>query len=490
MSESEQLQREIGQSAIGNGSKVTSDCNVSANAWNVNFNNGNVNNNNNKTNTNRVRAVAPVQSRAAATSLVVYDIPFSQIIEAWIDCERNKRSSDSCTKFRWHAHKELAALWRQVRSRAYQPAASMCFIVTHPVTREVFAGAFRDRVIHHWEALRIVPLLDRFFVMVGDASMNCRKGYGALRAVRRMEKMLWDYTRCYTRQDCYILGGDFANYFMSIDKQLLWEMANDFILTNYEGEDKECLLYLCGTTLFHRPQEHCYKRSPDAAWAPLPDRKSLFHCKPERGMPIGNFPSQLWANFIGAVFTDWIMNVRGYKAFLIFVDDWRVLVGSYAEGKRLAKEVREYLDEQLHVTLHPDKLYLQHYTKGTKMVGAVVKPRRTYIANRTRGAFISKMIGYNRQAAELTHRERIAMLVKLRATINSYLGMMIHYNSYKVRRKIAEKYILPTWKEYLYFEDEFRRCVIRRQYDDTNNIRKKLRNRAFAARLIRPHYQD
>ena len=32
------------------------------------------------------------------------------------------------------------------------------------------------------------------------------------------------------------------------------------------------------------------------------------------------------------------------------------------------------LAEQLHVTLHPDKIYLQHYTKGTKMVGAVIKP--------------------------------------------------------------------------------------------------------------------
>ena len=55
------------------------------------MNNGNVNNNN-KTNTNRVRAVAPVPV-ASATPQVVYDIQFSTIIAAWIDCERNKRSA-------------------------------------------------------------------------------------------------------------------------------------------------------------------------------------------------------------------------------------------------------------------------------------------------------------------------------------------------------------------------------------------------------------
>ena len=108
------------------------------------MNNGNVNNNN-KTNTNRVRAVAPVPV-ASATPQVVYDIPFSTIIAAWIDCERNKRSSNSCSKFRWHAARDLVELWEQMRSGRYTQRTSMCFIVPYPVLREVWAAAFRDMV--------------------------------------------------------------------------------------------------------------------------------------------------------------------------------------------------------------------------------------------------------------------------------------------------------------------------------------------------------
>ena len=37
------------------------------------------------------------------------------------------------------------------------------FIRTYPVYREVFAAAFIDRVVHHWIALRIEPILEERF---------------------------------------------------------------------------------------------------------------------------------------------------------------------------------------------------------------------------------------------------------------------------------------------------------------------------------------
>ena len=226
-------------------------------------------------------------------------------------------------------------------------------------------------------------------------------------------------------------------------------------------------------------------------WDGLPPRKSLFHMD---GMPIGNLPSQIWANFLGAIFTMWMVHIKKIDGFVIFVDDWRCLVRSREEGRRLIGEIRAYLADELHVTLHPDKIYLQHYSKGTKMVGAVIKPPsprgsssgRVYIANRTRGHFISAMIAFNREGD--THRARVAMLGRLRATVNSYLGLMSHFNSFKVRRKICERYILPVWGKYLYFEDEFRKCVIRREYDRIHIVRKKLKNRKYAAKFIRPKW--
>ena len=498
------------------------------------MNNGNINNNN-KNNTNRVRAVAPVP--VAATPRVIYDIPFSSVIEAWIDCERNKRSSNSCTKFRWHAARDLVALWQQMRTATYVPLKSMCFMVTVPVLREVWAGAFRDRVAHHWEALRFGPLIEKYFVEVGDVSMNCRKGYGSLRAVQTMEKSLYEFSEGYTRDDCYIVGGDFSNFFMSIDKAMLWEFLEFLVMDEYTGPDIQALLYMMRTTLFHRCQENYYRKSPVEMWRNLPPRKSLFHMD---GLPIGNLPSQLWANLVGAVFTSWVIHCKKVNGFIIFVDDWRALFRSLEDGRRFLEEAKAFLRDDLHVTLHPDKVYLQHYSKGTKMVGAVIKPGcnrsvrqaaasalhswvlrglsrnhiavakfrkflianaaprsipgtrvtrpgRTYIANRTRGHFIKAMLDFN--ARYTSDRERIEALEQIRASINSYLGLMCHYNSYKVRRRICEKYIIPAWGKYLYFVEDFTKCVIKAEYNRLYTLRRKLKNGRYARKFLRPKWQ-
>ena len=453
-----------------------------SNAWNVNLNNGNVNNNN-KTNSNRVRPCACVPAGASAITETVYDIPFSSVIHAWRDCESNKRRSDSCTKFRWGAPIALVELWNEMRTRTYKPRASMCFMVTYPVLREVWAGAFRDRIAHHWENLRFGPVIERYFVSVGDRSMNCRKGYGSLKAIKLLTKAIYDYTEGYTRDDCWIVGGDFANFFMSIDKEILWQNLLDLMLDEYEGKDKAALLYMMHETLFHRCQDNYFLRSPKEMWENLPPRKSLFHMN---GLPIGNLPSQIWANFTGAIFTCWALFVKRVEGFILFVDDWRCLARSADEGKALISEFRQWLWENLHVTLHPDKVYLQHYTKGTKITGAVIKPGRTYIANRTRGHFIETMIAFNRQGT--THAKRVAMLEHVRASINSYLGMMVHHRTYRVRSRICKEYILPTWGKYLYFTDEFTKCKLRKEYDTTYVLRKKLHNRKFAAKFIRPKW--
>ena len=495
------------------------------------MNNGNVNNNN-KNNNNRVRPVAPVAAECAsvgATSQVVYDIPFSSVIEAWLDCEQNKRTSNSCTKFRWHAARDLVKLWREMCTASYTPHSSMCFMVTRPVLREVWAGAFRDRDAHHWECLRIIPLVEEYFVGVGDCSMNCRKGYGSLRAVHTLEKMIYDFTEGYTRDDCWIVGGDFANFFMSIDKEILWEYVEQLIMDEYTGDDKQALLYMMRTTIFHRCQDNYFKKSPEELWQGLPPRKSLFHMN---GLAIGNFPNQILANLMGAIFTAWIVLHKGYKHFIIFVDDWRVLFRSAEEGRALLKEAREWLANELHITLHPDKVYLQHYSKGTKFVGAVIKPpckkrdglnyllylqkwvnrgldtrgrhinrkkfckfllyglsgqrylpseatARVYVSNRTRGQFISKMLQLNARA--VSHRAAVSMLDEVRCSINSYLGLMCHYDSYKVRRRIAEKYILPSWGKFLYFVEDFTKCVIKNEYNEQYLIRRRLKRRNFAA---------
>lgn len=223
------------------------------------------------------------------------------------------------------------------------------------------------------------------------------------------------------------------------------------------------------------------------------------------GMPIGNLPSQLWANFIGAHFMKWMIETgRGSLGFILFVDDFRVLVRDRDDAKNLVKEIKDWLADNLHVTLHPNKTTVQHCKKGSKMVGAVVKPGRIYISNRTRGRFVTKIRKFNielapeamsldraaRRGDAKAERELGKILTKIRATVNSYLGMMSHYSSYNIRKRICVEMILPSWGRWLYFPDGFSKCVLKYRNNPSWYLGRKLKKRKYAARLLRPTYLE
>ncbi|MBI5218133.1 MAG: hypothetical protein HY958_04305 [Bacteroidia bacterium] len=58
------------------------------------------------------------------------------------------------------------------------------------------------------------------------------------------------------------------------------------------------------------------------------------------------------------------------------------------------------MKEKLHLELHPNKIYLQHFTKGVKFLGAVIKPFRIYIADRTKGNFYKEIEVQNKIARD------------------------------------------------------------------------------------------
>jgi hypothetical protein len=97
-------------------------------------------------------------------------------------------------------------------------------------------------------------------------------------------------------------------------------------------------------------------------------------------------------------------------------------------------KVKVFLKEQLGLDLHPNKIYLQHYSKGVKFLGAYLKPGRKYAAKRTKTKFVQCVKHWNHYLA--THPNPTPdELKQVRAGINSYLGLLQHYDSYNLRRK-------------------------------------------------------
>ena len=428
------------------------------NAWNVNFSNGNTNNNN-KYNANAVRAVAAFGEEVKIGWL-----------EAFHDCCENKLSSYECCDYRMHYELDLWILIYEVYTRTYKPGKSTCFVVTRPKLREVFAAAFRDRIVHHWICLRLNPLFEARFIAQGNVSHNCRKGYGTSSAVSAFAEDVRVVTKDYTRK-AWIGKFDIRAFFMSIDPMLLWELLRPFIEENYNGNDKDTVLYLTEVVILNRPQENCIKKSPEELYEALPPGKSMFNSK--TGVPIGNLPSQLFANFFMSFLDAAMAALTRYLGADIFryeryVDDFAVVCADKEVILSIRPLITEALRRDLSLQLHGDKFYLQEAKKGTSFVGSVVKQDRIYLINRTIHGLHEAMGTLNGICADIieggANYERLRNLEHAIASVNSYLGFTVHCDAYNVRLKAFAK-MSPAFWQVCFVKRDTMACVkIRRQY--------------------------
>lgn len=395
-------------------------------------------------------------------------IDFETILEAYLDCRKRKRSTVGATEFELNYVHNLVELMNEVNSRQYRIGKSICFVVRYPRYREVFAGEFRDRVVHHYIALRLELLFERIFC---GRTYNCRKGKGQLAGVTQLAEDIREESENYTK-DAYVMKVDLKGFFMSIIKSKLAKMIDDFIVAHYEGDDKEDLRWLCNLVIMHRPELNCERRSPLWMWNFIPKEKSLFTNGEDRGIAIGNLFAQLFANFLLNTI-DWKIDavcVRHNR----YVDDISFVSKDKEKLLSTIPMLRTELGK-LGLRLNEKKFYLQHYSKGVQFTGAVIKPDRIYVANHTINsfAFAVERLG---KAAEMGMIDDIKKNI---ASVNSYLGIMAHYNEYATKRRIMSE-LPPKFYEYCYVDGHFDVVKLKYKYTEKAifiNIAKNIINK-------------
>ncbi len=405
------------------------------NAYKINFSNGN-SNNNNKNNTNNVRAVLAFEQY----DLFHQPIPLSEFFQAYFDCRKKKRSTYSAIKFEVDYENEIIQLAKEVNSGTYQPDTSLAFIIEKPVKREVFAASFRDRIVHHLLINKINHLFEKIFT---NDSYSCREGKGTHYAVRRIDHFIRSCSENYTK-DCYILKLDIEGFFMHIDRALLYEKLKTFLQERYCDPDIDVVLNLAQKIIFYEPTIGCRVKGSVSDWSGLPKNKSLFFAPTGCGLPIGNLTSQVFANFYLNDFDHFVKHTLGLRYYGRYVDDFVIVHQSKKYLKSLIPTLSAFLDVKLHLTLHPRKIYLQHYTKGVRYLGVVIKPHRKYVANRTFGNMYDRIMDLN----EIVEQGPPTKADKniFRSSLNSYLGIMRHYSTFTKCKHIMDNSLSIWWK--------------------------------------------
>lgn len=395
----------------------------------------------------------------------------NDLFRAYEDARKNKRNTIAQLEFEKDAEHNLIELYHELLDGSYVPGKSICFLTHFPVLREVFASQFRDRVVHHLLFNYIAPIFEKTFIY---DSYSCRKEKGTLFGVERLDHHIRSCTNNYTHT-AYILKLDIQGYFMSINKNILYGIIYNKLMKQWEEKGKNCnipgknpefILFLVESIIFKDHTLDCEVMGNKKEWMLLPASKSLF-CQPKGiGLPIGDLTSQLFSNIYLNEFDNMIKRRFKIRHYGRYVDDFYVVHPSKAYLKSLIPVIRTFLKERLGLTLHPKKIYLQPYTHGVAFLGAFVKPYRKYAIPRSVNNFRSKakkIISFSTRD-ELT----IGQLEAIQASLNSYLGYLGHYKSYKIIHKSLTG---SAVFKHLYFASGYKKSIPYKRY--TNKRRER-----------------
>lgn len=387
----------------------------------------------------------------------------TDLFQAYYDARRNKRNTLSALNFEINYERYLFDLHEEIINRRYEIRPSDCFISFDPVQREIFAAQFRDRIVHHLIYNAISPIFERTFIY---DSYSCRVGKGTLCGIQRIQRFIRSCSQNY-KQDCFILKLDIKGYFMSIDRQILFSKIREELERYTDGHDDfaeryDTVLYLIRRVIDNDPRHDCIVKGSPSDWNGLPPTKSLYHSSPGCGLPIGNLTSQLFSNIYLNEFDHYVKRGLRIHNYGRYVDDFILIHHDKEYLKSLIPVIRMFLERHLKLTLHPAKIYLQHFSKGVSFLGTVIKPYRTYIKSRTKGNIERSVGTWNRFIEEksdkrLTKAEETRFL----SSVNSYLGLVVHFNTFKFRKAILTTRLTVFFWNHVYIAAGFKRLVSR-----------------------------
>lgn len=305
---------------------------------------------------------------------------FEALVQAYLDCRQSKRNTASALAFEQHIETNLTALHQDLCAGTYSPGRSICFVITRPKPREVWAADFRDRIVHHLLYNHISP---RFYASFIANSCACIPGRGTLYAAKQLEAGVRSITQNWS-QPAHYLKCDLANFFVAIDKRVLRQQIAAKVTEPF-------WLALATTILMHDPRGNVEVRGSVDKLALVPPHKSLFNAPAHSGLPIGNLSSQFFANIYLDALDQFCKHQIGAKHYVRYVDDFVLLHESPQWLHAALQRINAWLPSRLGAQLNPTKTILQPVDRGIDFVGHVIKPWHRTTRRRTISTAVTRL---------------------------------------------------------------------------------------------------
>jgi len=123
------------------------------------------------------------------------------------------------------------------------------------------------------------------------------------------------------------------------------------------------------------------------------------------------------------LFDQFVKHKLKVKYYIRYADDFVILSHNRAELEKLVLLISVFLSEKLKLNLHPQKVMIKTFTSGVAFLGWVNFSDHRILRTTTK-----------RRVFKRTKKYHVSEV------LNSYLGLLGHGNTYKIRDKLLNMY--------------------------------------------------
>lgn len=330
---------------------------------------------------------------------------YETLYNSYLKARRGKKKFPEVIRFNYNLEDELSKLQSELQNQTFKTGKYRHFIIFEPKERKISALPFRDRIVHHAVHSVIEPIFDKKFIY---DSYACRKRKGTHAGADRLQKFIREADNNY-----YVLKCDVSKYFPSVNHEVLKKIIRKKIA------DKK-LLWLLDNII-------------DST---------------EKGIPIGNLTSQLFANiYLNELdeFVKYELKIKyphkyrdktgwGTLYYIRYMDDFIILHESKQELQELKEEIRLFL-VSIKLTLHPKKANISPVRLGIDFLGYRIFNNYRLVRKSTVKRFLKNVKGKIKN-----YDLEFMSFDKLMESFNSWEAYMAHANSYRLKQSLYSSY--------------------------------------------------
>jgi len=319
-------------------------------------------------------------------------ISVKNLYDAWQEFLLGKKNKKDVAEFALNLSSNISKLHFDLKNQTYKHGGYFAFSINDPKPRNIHKATVRDRLLHHAVYRILYPYFDRLFVY---DSYSCRNFKGTHKALNRFR----DFGRKVSKNNtktCWVLKGDVKKCFASIDHKILIKFLKEYI-------QEENIIWLLERII------------------------SSFNTKNkiDIGLPLGNLTSQLFINAYLNKFDQFVKHKLKIKYYIRYADDFVVLDMDKDYLWELVPKIADFLEKELKLTLHPDKLFVKTLASRVDFLGWVHFPTHRVLRTATK-----RKMFRNINSKEGKQREN---------SVTSYLGMLKWGSGHKLQGQIQLK---------------------------------------------------